>query len=503
MLIIKLALRNLSRNTKKTLLIGMLISSGMALLFFSGAVFESTNRGLKTSFTGSLTGDVALSARSDVPFSLFGVEVPIISDYENIPPIYGYPEMADSLGTMENVEAWTPVVSAAAFLETVAGNSRTAVPVFGVDPETYFSVCRDIIIEKGDTSMLSRGGIFLNERLAAEVEEDLGRELSIGEPLQLSMYSDGSFRIRRGVFSGVIGYVSYTDPLDRVVLADASLVRSIVNYTLGIIDEPDTGSEDYSGDDLFDLDSLFESSAVPESVISGPEEVVAGNSVPEAGDELTLEYVEEILSEEEELSFHQIDADSAAWSFVLFRAAEGKATVLRKTLARNAEEQGWPVRVLDWRSAAGLGAQAVFALQSIFYGGIIFILFGAVLVIMNGLVISVFERITEIGTMRGLGAGKGFIRALFITESMLLTITASSVGILAGIILSHAVSVSGISVNNELLAVLFGGNVIRPLVTVSGVLKHLFFAFAAASLAWIYPVSLAIKIQPAEIMGKD
>ncbi len=500
MLIIKLALRNLGRNTRKTLLIGILISLGMALLFFSGAVFESTNRGLKTSFTGSLTGDVAVSASSDVPFSLFGVEVPIISSYENIPSLSGYPDLADALETMKYVEAWTPIVSAAAFLEAGNGSSRTAVPVFGIDPETYFSVCKDIIVKEGDTGMLSRGGIFLNERLAREIEGDMGRALVIGEPLLLSMYSDGTFRIRKGVFSGIIDYISYTDPLDTVVLADVTIVRSLVNYTLGIIDDKEKDTSEAGSGDLFNLDSLFDSAEQPEA-----ESTEASGISPEEETEtgLTLEYLEEFLSQEAEPVFNQVDSDSAAWSFVLFRAADGKAAALRKNLSVEIEKKGWPMRVLDWRSAAGLGAQAVFALQALFYGGIIFIVLGAVLVIMNALVISVFERIKEIGTMRGLGAGKGFIRSLFITESMILTLSASATGILLGIVFSMAASVSGITVNNELLAALFGGNVIRPFISVSGILKHLLIAFAAASLAWIYPVSLAIKIQPAEIMGKD
>ncbi len=481
MLIIKLALRNLTRHTKKTVLIGVLIALGMALLFFVNSVFESTNQGLKSSFVRSLTGDAAISAQSDVPFGLFGVEIPIISTYENIPPLSGYNDMVDFFDTMEGTEAWTPVVSAAGFLEV--DNSRTGVPVFGIDPDSYFSVCSDIEIVKGDIKSLSEGGVFLNSRLLEEVESDLGRSLEIGEPVKLSMYSDGSFRIRKGIFSGVHSYVSYTEPLDRVVLADATIVRSLANYTMGFAEEDNKNSS--GTDETFNMDDLF----------SEPSDAVADTSG------FTLDTLEDILSDTEKRT-DLVMTDAASWSFVLFKAADNSEYHLRKNLKREAEKNGWDVNILNWRNAAGLSAQAVFALQSAFYGGIVFIVLGAVLVIMNALVISVFERVGEIGTMRGIGAEKSFIRKLFIAESMILTMTASAAGILLGIMFSLLASKSGITIENDLLITLFGGTVIKPSVGFIPVVKHLFMAAVVGSVAWIYPVSLAMKIQPVEIMGK-
>ena len=45
MLILKLAVRNLYRHFKRTLLLGILITLGVAVLFSANAVFEGTNRG--------------------------------------------------------------------------------------------------------------------------------------------------------------------------------------------------------------------------------------------------------------------------------------------------------------------------------------------------------------------------------------------------------------------------------------------------------------------------
>ena len=484
MLIIKLALRNLNRHTRKTLLIGILIMFGMSLLFFVNSVFESTNQGLKSSFVRSLTGDAALCSKSDVPFGLFGVEIPIISEYENIPPLEGYNNILPVIENADTVEAWTPVVSAAASLE--AGDSRTSVPVFGINPESYFSVCSDIKIKRGNVSDISSGGIFLNAVLLGDIEEEIGRELEYGEPLKLSMYSDGSFRIRQGFFAGVHEYISYTEPLDRVVLADSVIVRSIANYTLGYAGENAASPDNETEDNLFQMDDLFSDS---EDTVAAVEE------------SLSLTELEEIISDTEART-DLVMTDSGAWSFILFKSKEGKEKALNSFLEKTISKNRLPVKVLDWRSAAGMSAQAAFALQSAFYGGIIFIMLGAVLVIMNALVISVFERISEIGTMRGIGAEKSFIRRLFIAESMILMMTSSAAGIILGGLVSFIVSGNGIHLENDLLITLFGGDLIKPLLSFKSVFLHLFIAAVVGSVAWIYPVSIAMKIQPVEIMGK-
>ena len=148
MLILKLAIRNLLRHTRKTILLGMIIMLGTAMLFFANAMFESTNEGLESSFIRSLTGDAVLSANSDISYGLFGNETPIVSSYEVIPSIPGYSSMADLFSSIDHVSEWTPIVSAAAFVE-IGGVRRMAAVLFGVDHNTYFSVCPDIIIEKG------------------------------------------------------------------------------------------------------------------------------------------------------------------------------------------------------------------------------------------------------------------------------------------------------------------------------------------------------------------
>ena len=180
MIILKLAARNLARQLRKTLLLGALIAVGMASLFVANAVFESTNTGLKSSFVRSLTGDAAVSARTELAFSLFGSEVPIVSEYESIPAIPDYQGLVAAIQGLDDVAAWTPIVAGVAQMR-IGRRYAVNVPIFGIDPATYFDVCSDIAIDRGDVADLASGGVFLNSALAAAAEKALARPLKPGE----------------------------------------------------------------------------------------------------------------------------------------------------------------------------------------------------------------------------------------------------------------------------------------------------------------------------------
>lgn len=484
MLILKLAVRNLLRHPRKTALLGILIALGMALLFAANAVFQGTNTGLRASFVGSLTGHAAVSARAETAYSLFGSEVPIVSEYESIPPIPSFSDLSDLLDGLDGMAVWTPVVAGLAQMR-VAGYVVN-VPVFGVDPDSYFAVCPDIVLESGDPAALASGGVFINSVLYKTIETAIGRPLAPAEDIVFGMYSGGSFRLKKGTFAGVQRYVSSTEALDRVVLADATLVRSIANYTMGFVAAEDSvAADEADAGGNFDLDSLF---------------MEADDQLAAAGDGLTLELVENTMADTTRRDA-LVMTDAAAWSFALVRAVDGQERTLMRSLEAAVGGRGQIWRPMGWREAAGSSAQALFAVQAAFYVGLGFVALGAVLVIMNALVISVLERSAEIGTMRGLGAGAPFIRRLFIAESMLLTMSAALVGVCVGLLLSGWLERAGLRVSNPLLVTLFGGPRIRPLATAGSVLSHLVLALCIGASAWIYPVSLAMRVEPVAAMN--
>lgn len=481
-MILKIAFRNLCRNTRKTLLLATLIAVGVAFLFFANAVFESADQGVKSSFVKSLTGDIIMSAESETPFSLFGNEIPVVDDYEVIPSIPGFAEISESLERLENAECFTPIVAAAAGVELGVYRGTTA--VFGIVPESYLKVCSDVKIKNGNPADIANGGVFLCDSLVREAEKKLGRPICIGEEIKLSLYSNGSFKIRKGHYVGCHSYINSSAPFDAIVLADPTIVRGLIDYTAGNIlakekDAPETIEESVSFDDIF---------------------ASAEDTIQDEKDTISLSQIEKILSDTSNRDA-LAQVSSTAWSFILFNAKDNAVAKFSKELSMMAEKNGWGVEVKGWRKGAGLSAQMVFALKAAFNIGILFIIIGAILVVVNALVISVLERSYEIGTMRGIGAGKPFISALFIAESMMLTVSAAVIGILIGCVVSWFFS-RGIELHNDLLVTMFGGEVLRPVISFKNIMLHFTGAALVGALAWIYPVSIAVKIQPVSIMGR-
>ena len=71
-------------------------------------------------------------------------------------------------------------------------------------------------------------------------------------------------------------------------------------------------------------------------------------------------------------------------------------------------------------------------------------LFMVLLGVANAVNMSVFERISEFGTMRALGNRSGFVVALILTECLLLGLVGAIFGVLGGSLLAQAISLIGI-----------------------------------------------------------
>lgn len=483
-LIIKLALRNLRRHLNKSILLGTLIMVGIAILFLANSIFLGTNSGMEKTFVGSFTGDAAISMKTGSAVSLFGNEIPIVSNLETIPPLLEHDATVESIAFLKSINSFTSIVSVTTGISI--GGINKAAGLFGIDPDSYFTVCPAIDIVKGSAEQLAEKGVLINSILAGEFEQLLGRPLELGEPVTFTLYSNNSFRIRTVPLAGIHQYPGETEALNRVVLADLTTVRSMASYTLGYSALDSGNMKSGSNEDLFSFDDLFSQ----DSDLSHTSE-----------DIFNLQDFENQFADTEERD-SLVATDKGAYSFILLKAVDGKRREMIRNLKKNLDENKTEVDILSWRQAAGSTALMVLALQSVFYLGLGFLGIGAVLVIMNALVFSVLERTGEIGTMRSIGAPPRFISSLFMMESLIITIFGAVLGIVIGTVGVFIIQNAHLQIHNNLLVSLFGGSSVNPVITFSSIFSHLFIALSIGGLAWIYPVSLAMKIQPVSAMNR-
>src|SRR5208337_5082502 len=140
MLLFRIALRNLGRRGRKTLVVAVLIAVGVAAFFVGNAVLESSIGGIKNTFAGNFTADLSVSAHSDQSFSLFGPDIPIIGEYESEPVIVNAADVGARVSKTPGVAAVAYVLSSPLLLE--AGGARTLGLGLGVIGDEYFSLFR-------------------------------------------------------------------------------------------------------------------------------------------------------------------------------------------------------------------------------------------------------------------------------------------------------------------------------------------------------------------------
>lgn len=112
--------------------------------------------------------------------------------------------------------------------------------------------------------------------------------------------------------------------------------------------------------------------------------------------------------------------------------------------------------------------------------------------IMNVMVMSVYERINEIGTIAAIGTKPGKIMALFLTEGLLLGVFGTLLGVIFSLIGIAAMNMSGISFD-------FGrqkGLELAPTIATGDVLMVVAIVIAIAVLGSLQPAWKAAKMDP-------
>ena len=284
---------------------------------------------------------------------------------------------------------------------------------------------------------------------------------------------------------GITHYPVQNATLDNIILVDAKTLRSLLGMGIAsstLIAAPQAAVSMLAGS----VDELFTDASADTS---------------SNGEGLDRKGIEEQLSKP--VATATVDPEAGPWHYLILRLVPGSSTDgMRLKLNDEFRNRGWPLEAIGWREAAGSGALFVYWLRIIFNIGVVVVAFAGLIVVMNALVSGVLERTGEIGTMRALGAQRGFVSRLFALETTALALTAGIMGTALGMILVALLSRHGLRISNSFLIQLFGGPVLRPAFDAGSVFRALAASILIGSLAWIYPVHLALKVNPIEAMRR-
>ena len=527
-MIFLMALRNILRNKKNSASIVLLIGVITALFFIGNSITGNGSRGLRRSFVDNITGDILIEEKGEVTMNLFGANTPIIDNYFTVPVLSAHSALVEYLQALPEVSCVVSQVSGSAALEAL-GTSE-AVLLCGVDGDAYFDAFPGITLVEGRFLKSGEFGAMVTAEKAQAIEKRAGQKLRIGEPLLFTMAGETGFKIREAPLVGIYRYANPTAYLNEVILADAQTVRVLASVQIATSDvEVDKEALSLLGQGSA-LDSVFGPTGTslgsgstgegggPHSGEEGPASLPAsaaplgsgsteGGGGPHSGEEGPASLLANTASLVDELSgllagnSERREAENAAaadggdWNFIVLRLkANVNADMFMAKIKKTLDDHG--ATAVGWRFAAGSSAIIALLVQMLFNAGVVLVSIACILAVVNILLIAVFRRTKEIGTLRAIGARDRSIRLLVLTENGALGGAAGVLGVMLGVLILAIVNGAEIRLSNELLSSILGGEILHIAFSPLLALLSLLVALALSVLSSLYPVEMAVKIAP-------
>jgi putative ABC transport system permease protein len=487
--LVKIAIRNLREHKSKTLIIGIIIALGITIMLLGNSLMETAARGIQRSFIDNYTGHVMISAKTEGALSLFGAQGPQTGNDE-IPRIPQYERVYEQASSLPEVQNTASQVSGFGLFSFEDKGNQFGI-LFGIEPDSYRSMFPDsITITAGRYLEPGEEGILLSESKIEEIEEDIGISLSPGDSILVSGIGPMGFRIRELPVQGIFRFQQDVEGLSQINFIDVQSLRALLGMVVATASQTNLKPEDT----LF-LDVEDPESSLFEDALLAPSE--------SRSQDFSEESLLEILGQRQPGSY-TAQIDRGAWHFILLKLEDENQVqpVIAKLNGWFAAEE-IEAQAVDWKAASGGFGSLADTLQIVFNVLILIIAVVAVIIIMNTLVISVIERTGEIGTMRALGAQKRTVRRMFVFETLSISVVFGLIGVAVGAIVIGILNMTGVEAPNQFFEILFGGEVLHPALPLSSLLYALAIIVAIGVVASLYPVAVALKIQPVQAIQAE
>lgn len=172
----------------------------------------------------------------------------------------------------------------------------------------------------------------------------------------------------------------------------------------------------------------------------------------------------------------------------------------RAAIERLSAERRLELKVVDWQEAAGIVGQVIIVIRVVLTIAIVIIFLVAAVIINNSMIMATMERVSEIGTMRAIGARRRFVLGMILIETSALGAISGGAGALLGVGIITVLGRVGIPAPNEIMRFLFAGPRLHPTVTAENILFALIAVFLVSLASTLYPAIIATRIQPVVAM---
>ena len=466
MIVLKIALRSIMRRKKRMISIGALVVFGTILIVFGQTFTLSARYYSRASIINNFTGDFILySDRSREKPSPFTFTTPL-------PNIQNIEKVTAFLESRRDVAVYVPLAQNYCVLSIDRDEKKTELPFifYAVEPSRYRAVFPNIKILEGSYFDLEKGGsgssgILVSQAQNSRYDKYYGMSLKVGDRITLfGLTEGGSVNAIKTSVAGIFEPIYYANVFDYVNFIDFKSYSNLYNFT-GVA----------AGSLPGDLKEALASTNESDIFALGDKKLESIN-------------VETLKSE--------------ALSGYTMIAVKLEPAANPPEFLESIAQTGLPIKASAWNEASGGLAQVSSALQGFIYFAVALIFLIVTLILMNTLIINILERTSEIGTIRAIGGERGFVRALFLAETVLLNFAAGVLGVLISILLILAFQRSGVPLPKAVSNYLIGGGNLPLAVSAGPFLQAFIVVLAVSVIATIYPIRVATKITPLKAMSE-
>jgi putative ABC transport system permease protein len=501
-LVFKIAWRNIFRHKGKSLIIGSILFLGALIMTLGNSTAIGMQKGVEEHIVRGFTGHIILvsdqETKDNVLFTPMAKPLKILGDYEKIAAVLRQQDYVQDFIPMTRGGVAILGGSGMNFLLTFGCNFDDFQRVFGspvvaVEGELLTNGAHGLLInEKSRVNQYRMQGYWLvpegqqlnKDHLTKEARAELPG-LPVKSDLALAGFGEVNSSDMTLPVRAITRFKSLNNLMREISIMDIESFRQLFGYytAADVVQQLPPEQEKLLAtgeEDLFGSADIFESGR--SSTVSDLEKVIRTPPPPP----------------------RKINYENAAYNYVSILLKPGED--LNAAVARTRQlmkDNGLPVKVLSWKQASGQVAQIADILRMVINVFVILLFFVAIIIIMNTLSMTALERTEEFGMMRAVGARKGFITRMFLSETLALSAVFGGAGILVGALVAWAIQPLGISSGqSEFLELLFGGEVFRPTLGVGGVAGGIAALGLVTVLAVLYPLVVARRITPLDAINR-
>lgn len=500
--LIRIAFRNLMEHKAKSLIIGLIVAVGVLVIIVGNSFLSTADRGVKQAFTENFTGDIYVYGKDPgkiaLPTSiLFGsmlsgdqnAETPLLPDYNGLKAyVDSRPETRKSAGIVSSIVLFSLEDKTEAGKEGQDSGPSTSMlgggMLMGIEPGSYRALFDNVDLVEGHYLEPGETGIMISQNRLEITSKLAERDIKLGDELIVQGFNARGMQARKLPIVGVFKLKEESEAAAFLTFADVDSARLLSGLTVGGAEEvavPESAKAliEATEDDIFGAEETVSSGSSYSDLAAIAEQTIAAPKVKKT-------------------------ADTGAWQFVLVSlknpAMSGMAIAsLNSYFLKN----GINAQAGNWKAAAAPFSSSIDLVRFVLFIVILILVVVAVVIIMNTLVVSVIERTGEIGTMRALGARKSFVWKMLITETLCVTLVFGAIGVLASGLAMGIVNLIGFKASNAFLQILFGGPKLVLGMSAGAVVLTLVLVAVVSFLAHIYPVVVALRVQPVRAMQAE